>query len=132
MLPVPESAGEGDWNSWGLSLGYSLLNGIQQYFMLGANELDFELEGPWLRSQADRRYNLISLAFVDPSLGGSGYLRRIAEDFDKVAQRTIQHLDHADCEAACYRCLKSYQNQRFHEFLNWPRAMDALSKSWPI
>ena len=42
MLPVPETSGEGDWNSWGLSLGYSLLNGIQQYFMLGAN---FETHG---------------------------------------------------------------------------------------
>ena len=68
------------------------------------------------------------MSLVDPSLGGSGYLRRIAEEFDKVAQRTIQHLDHADCEAACYRCLKSYQNQRFHELLNWPRTLDALQE----
>ena len=32
----------------------------------------------------------------------------------------MDHLDHPDCETACYRCLKSYQNQRYHEFLDWP------------
>ena len=43
-----------------------------------------------------------------PSLGGSGYLPRIAEQFHAVAARAIEHLDHSDCETACYRCLKSY------------------------
>jgi len=96
--------------------------------MLGANELDFELAGPWLHSDLVRQYNMLSLAFVDPSQGGSGYLRRIADEFHPVARRTIEHLDHPDCETACYRCLKSYQNQRFHENLRWPQVMDALEE----
>lgn len=72
LVPVP-GADEG-WKSWGLSLGYALLNGIQHHFMLGANELDFELEGPWEHGDEGRRYHLLSMAFIDPSLGGSGYL----------------------------------------------------------
>ena len=128
LLPVPQVVGDDQWLSWGLSLGYSLLYGMQHYFMLGTNEIDFELEGPWLHSDLGRRYNMLSLAFVDPSLGGSGYLRRVADEFHLVARRTIEHLDHPDCETACYRCLKSYQNQRFHDSLRWPQVMDALEE----
>ncbi len=96
--------------------------------MLGANELDFELEGPWLCGEATGRYQQLSLAFIDPSLGGSGYLPRIAEGFHHVAKRAIEHLDHPDYETACYRCLKSYQNQRYHENLARPQTISALEE----
>ena len=58
---------------------------------------------------------LVALSFIDHSLGGAGYLPRAVGDFDRVAQRAIQHLEHANCETACYRCLKSYTNQRHHD-----------------
>lgn len=126
LVPVPVTSEQDDWTSWGLSLGYALINGMQRYFMLGSGELDFELEGPWLTGEATGRYKMLSLAFIDPSLGGSGYLVRIAERFHRVAKRTIEHLDHPDCETACYRCLRSYQNQRHHEHLEWPQIIPAL------
>ena len=69
-----------------------------------------------------------SLTFIDPSLGGSGYLPRIAREMNLVAHRALEHLDHPNCETACYRCLKSYQNQRFHEWLNWPRILADLEQ----
>ena len=127
LVPVPSS--EERWKSWGLSLGYALLNGIQHHFMLGANELDFELEGPWEQGEEGQRYHLLSLAFIDPSLGGSGYLPRIAEDFHRVAQRTIEHLDHEECQTACYRCLKTYYNQRFHDQLAWPQTISRAERT---
>jgi hypothetical protein len=71
---------------------------------------------------------MVSLAFIDPSLGGSGYLERVAENLHHVATRAIDHLDHGDCETACYRCLKSYYNQRFHDKLSWPSALPALEE----
>jgi len=64
------------------------------------------------------------LTFIDPNLGGSGYLERFADRLPDVAAAALAHLDHADCEAACYRCLKSYENQRHHELLRW-------AGSWP-
>ena len=33
-----------------------------------------------------------------------------------------------NCETACYRCLKSYQNQRYHEHLEWPQIIPALEE----
>ena len=128
LVPVPEADKPDQWKSWGLSLGYSLLAGMQHFFMLDANELDFELEGPWKTDNAAGRYSKLSLAFIDPSLGGTGYLRRIAEHFDAVARQAIEHLDHPVCQNACYRCLKSYQNQRYHEHLAWPQVMPALEE----
>jgi hypothetical protein len=49
--------------------------------MLDPGELDFELEGPWKLGNQRQA----SLAFIDPSLGGTGYLRRIAGEFNLVA-----------------------------------------------
>jgi hypothetical protein len=128
LVPVPAASEPDQWLSWGLSLGYALLNGMRRYFMLGSGELDFELEGPWLTGDATGRYGMLSLAFIDPSLGGSGYLGRVAERFHRVANRAIEHLDHPDCETACYRCLKSYYNQRHHEHLAWPQIVSALEE----
>ncbi len=128
LVPVPVTSQVGEWQSWGLSLGYALINGMQHFFMLGSGELDFELEGPWQAGEATSRYSMLSLAFIDPSLGGSGYLPRIAEQFHAVAAQAIEHLDHSDCETACYRCLKSYYNQRYHDQLAWPQIMPALAE----
>jgi hypothetical protein len=128
LLPVPHSTPPGQIDSWGRSLGYSLLNGIQHQFMLGSGEVDFELEGPWNTGEAPGRYGMVSLAFIDPRLGGSGYLERVAENLNYVAARAIDHLDHQDCETACYRCLKSYYNQRYHDLLAWPQVLPALEE----
>src|SRR5579859_7211784 len=104
LLPVPVSDGDIDigLKSWGLTLGYSLRLGMRHLFMLDGAEIEFELEGPW--PTGDPTFELISLSFIDPTLGGTGYLRRIAEQFHLVAQRAIDHLDHPRCETACYRC----------------------------
>ncbi|MBD2014350.1 DEAD/DEAH box helicase [Microcoleus sp. FACHB-53] len=135
MLPVPNSIEKQELQSWGLSLGYALKAGMQHLYMLDNSEIDFEFEGPWAGRTDGKRYSWISLTFIDPSLGGSGYLRRIATEFDTVAKHAIAHLAHPGCETACYRCLKSYQNQRYHELLNWPQVIPALkelSKTPPI
>jgi hypothetical protein len=87
-------------------------------------ELQFEMEGPWKRDD----YRQVSLAFIDPSLGGTGYLRKIADEFVLAAARAIEHLDHPNCQVACYRCLKSYHNQWHHPFLRWPAALPHLQE----
>jgi hypothetical protein len=66
-------------------------------------------------------------------VGGSGYLERVAAELNVVAEHALQHLQHPDCETACYRCLKSYGNQRYHNLLQWPLAVPALEvlKEYP-
>jgi hypothetical protein len=112
--------------AWGRSLGEALMAGVQHAYMIDDDELAFDLEGPWSRSADGQQANYLSLTFTDPTVGGSGYLARIASELNIVAEHALQHLDHPDCETACYRCLKAYGNQRFHTLLQWPLAMPAL------
>jgi len=126
LAPVPDGANDEDLQTWGLTLGYALRLGMRHRYMLDGPEIEFLLEGPWEVEQHGRKYQQIGLSFIDPSVGGSGYLRRIAEELHLVAQRAIEHLDHPNCTTACYRCLKSYENQRHHDRLRWPRIIADL------
>lgn len=128
LIPVPETPDMDRLQSWGLSLGYALHAGMRHLYMLDGSEVEFELEGPWKVKTTDTVYNQLSLTFIDPSIGGSGYLQRVAGDLHMVAQRAIEHLDHPNCETACYRCLKAYQNQRYHDKLAWPQIMKDLEE----
>lgn len=120
IVPAPANTTADDVASWGYSLGYSLLAGIRHLYMLDGSEIDFQFEGPWPCDHAGVAYSSVALTFVDPSLGGSGYLHRVATDLHLVAARALQHLAHPGCETACYRCLKAYDNQRVHDKLVWP------------
>ena len=135
ILPVPSAAEEDQVKPWGLSLGYSLLAGVLHAYMLDGSELDFNLEGPWEIGEGDTRCRVVAVTFVDPSLGGTGYLERVAAGFHVAAKHAQHHLEHGGCETACYRCLKSYANQRFHEYLQWPLALpylEALAEAHPV
>jgi hypothetical protein len=134
LVPVPAVATDDDLGPWGLSLGYALRTGMRQLYMLDGPEIEFEMEGPWLSGEGHDRHGRVALTFIDPSLGGSGYLRRIATEFHLVARRALVHLEHEGCDTACYRCLKSYQNQRYHDRLAWPRVvadLEALASTPP-
>lgn len=107
---------------------------MRHLFMLDGSELEFELE-PMCKMSAPVPHVKGVLTFIDTAVGGSGFLERAAEQFHRVAAHAIDHLDHADCESACYRCLKSYNNQRHHQYLAWPVILpdlEHLSLSAPV
>ena len=134
MVVLPERVLPEPLEEWAHSLGAALRTGIRQHFLLDGSEIEFEREGPWQERGDAGAFQRLSLTFVDPSIGGSGYIPRIAREFHQVAARAIQHLRHSNCETACYRCLKSYQNQRHHDKLRWPVIMadlEGLAESAP-
>ncbi|MFZ4438831.1 MAG: DEAD/DEAH box helicase [Syntrophales bacterium] len=126
IVVLPERIEPEALDEWAHSLGAALRTGIRQHFVMDGSEIEFETEGPWQETGDTGSFQRMSLTFVDPSIGGSGYIPRIAREFHRVADRAIQHLDHPNCETACYRCLKSYQNQRHHDKLCWPLIMADL------
>jgi very-short-patch-repair endonuclease len=113
--------------SWAWTLGYSLLAGAERLFALTSRDFEAQFEGMRTRPGpgGDPAQEGI-LTFIDPNLGGSGYLERFAQRLPEVAAASLHHLDHEGCEAACYRCLKSYDNQRHHDLLSWPLVTSTL------
>lgn len=126
LVNLPPGLGIADYKKWGYSLGYALRVGIRQLYMLDGAEVEFELEGPWANEDPNGKWSVGCMTFIDASVGGSGFLERAAAELHLVARRALDHLDHQDCESSCYRCLKSYQNQRHHEFLSWPGVLSHL------
>ena len=135
LVPIPPGSSPAGVQTWAVSLGYALRIGMRRFFMLDGPEIEFEFEGPWNTRTSEQEIPCVALAFIDPSLGGTGFLPRVADEFHQIARTAMDHLDHEGCETACYRCLKSYTNQRHHEILNWTLAipfLEALSSDSPI
>jgi hypothetical protein len=109
---------------WAWTLGYALLSGAERL-----SSRDFEVVFEAVRvvpgpNGGPTRQGI--LTFIDPNLGGSGYLEKFAARLPEVAAGALHHLDHDGCEAACYRCLKSYDNQRHPDQLQWPLVVSTL------
>jgi ATP-dependent helicase YprA (DUF1998 family) len=65
--------------------------------------------------------------------GGAGYLERIAEQLPEAARVGLQICD-CDCVTSCYKCLRTYYNQREHLILNRKLVipmLEELSKMQP-
>lgn len=123
---LPPDFEQPDYETWGYSLGYALRIGLRHLYMLDGPEIEFELESMWVDNTGGQTRRRGALTFIDPAVGGSGFLERALTEFHLVARRTLDHLDHPLCEGACYRCLKSYTNQRHHEQLSWPTILPDL------
>ncbi|MBI4506370.1 MAG: DUF1998 domain-containing protein, partial [Chloroflexi bacterium] len=111
-----------------LSLQYALKRGIEARYQLEESELACE---PLPTAEEARQ-----VLFYEAAEGGAGVLVRLAEEPGALAEvareaLAICHFDPdtgadrrraaratEDCEAACYDCLLSYSNQRYHELLD--------------
>ncbi|MBI4321318.1 MAG: DUF1998 domain-containing protein, partial [Chloroflexi bacterium] len=119
-----------------LSLQYALKRGIEAHYQLEDSELACE---PLPNDDEPNQ-----ILFYEASEGGAGVLVRLAEEADALAQVArealrICHFDpdsgadlrraeraSEDCEAACYDCLLSYGNQRYHASLDRQLLQDTL------
>lgn len=127
-LDLPKGMSDEEWLTWGHSIGASLRRGFRSVYALDGAEVEYELEPTWEVTKNDHTVSRGSLLFIDGAVGGSGFLERAIGEFDVVAKAALRHLDHADCDSACYRCLKSYDNQRFHKNLSWARVWSDLQE----
>ena len=118
----------------------SLMEALRQGIILTYQLEENEIEAEPLPSPAERRLIL----FYEASEGGAGVLRHLAnsrDDWRQVLRYALEvcHFDpdtgedlrrakgmHEDCEAACYHCLLSYRNQRYHRELDRHAAQPIL------
>ncbi|MEG1668455.1 DEAD/DEAH box helicase [Chryseobacterium sp.] len=105
-----------------LSVMYAVLNSF-------ANELNIErgdIKGclTYKMKFGKMEHKII---IYDAVPGGAGHSRRFVTEYgsvlNAVIKRAIQLLETCTCEPSCYRCLRSYENQKIHETLNRQKAL---------
>jgi len=70
------------------------------------------------------------IIIYDSVPGGAGHSRRLitqsGDVLKTVIKRAITILSECDCEPSCYKCLRSYENQKVHEILDRQKALKFL------
>jgi very-short-patch-repair endonuclease len=132
LLDVPLSA-DVEPESFYTTLLYTWTRALMVAFNLDESELDgFLAPGPGKEAP----YRIV---IYETSVGGSGVLASLAEKgrLETVVARAREMLHEGDpgggCEHACYECLLSFYNQRFHRLLDralvlpWLQSLENLA-----
>jgi len=110
-----------------LSVMYALLNSF-------ANELNIERRDikaclTYKRTNSKMEHKII---IYDSVPGGAGHSRQfVTEDGEvlkAVIKRAIILLNTCECSPSCYRCLRSYENQKIHEILDREKTLNFLKQ----
>jgi superfamily II DNA/RNA helicase/very-short-patch-repair endonuclease len=124
-IEVPAGVRGGDGGlTWAWSVGAALQQGAIRRFSLDENDL-----AVWVvtrRIDGGAAEEAVQIALIDDVTGGSGTVERLAASFSSVARAALEHLADHSCDSACYRCLRTYHNARYSNFLEWRSAMGFL------
>lgn len=100
---------------WAWSLVYAIIQGTILEFELDEGDID----GIVLTKRESGVESVLEILWVDTVVGGSGVLQDMADQFPQIASAALRHLEGHDCSSSCYRCLRTYNNQRQHNLLDW-------------
>lgn len=102
---------------WAWSFAHAMIQGAAREFVIDPR--DIEPVVLVAQSADGLTKGVIELLWADTVTGGSGILSAMAERFPAVARAALEHLNGHDCPSSCYRCLRTYTNQRVHSLLDW-------------
>ena len=111
-----------------LSVMYALLEGVSR--QLGIERTD--IKGTLFR-EVKGGYQIYSIILYDAVAGGAGHVRRLVTDDGKVLNTVIEKAiaicEGCDCDGSCYKCLRNYYNQKYHDQIDRMEAATFL-KQW--
>lgn len=101
----------------------ALLRGISQYFMIELSEID----GCFYTGSSDDEHSQIVLFDTVP--GGAGYVRKLIDkdvSLREIFKQSLEIVKNCICNEneSCYSCLRSYNNQKYHDVL---KRVDAIN-----
>ena len=102
------------------SILYGLLAGACDVLEIARDDID----GTVLPAKGN------ALVLFDTVPAGAGLVRRIADELPRVVTAMHVRVNACDCgiETSCYRCLRVYRNQVFHDALRRSFVLDAMSQ----
>lgn len=110
-----------------LSVMYSILNAFAD--VLSIEKRDIKACLTYKLKDGIYSHQII---IYDSVPGGAGHSRRLVTESGDVLKaviaRAIKILSECDCEPSCYKCLRSYENQKVHETLDRKKALEFLSR----
>ncbi|MDD3831755.1 MAG: DEAD/DEAH box helicase [Clostridia bacterium] len=104
-----------DYNTM-ISVMYAVLNALSDEMDIERSDINGCLK--YINADIDLNYSLI---LYDAVAGGAGHVRRLLDENGKnlqnVLHRAFRNME-CSCDTSCYNCLRSYQNQKFHDILD--------------
>ena len=110
-----------------LSVMYALLNSFAHELNIERRDIKACLTFKITKGRMEHK-----IIIYDSVPGGAGHSRRLVTEDGKVLKavikRAINLLDTCECSPSCYRCLRSYENQKIHEILDREKALNFLKQ----
>ena len=108
-----------------LSVMYALLNSFSE--VLNIERRDIKACLTYKKKNGVMEHKII---IYDAVPGGAGHSRRLVTKngnvFKDVVRNAVKTLSSCECSPSCYRCLRSYENQKVHGILNREKALAFL------
>ena len=114
-----------DYNTM-VSVMYAILNAMAKYLNIERRDIKGCL--------SQKVFNGVisySIIIYDSVPGGAGHSRRLVTKDGKmlydILMSALNNMVKCDCDPSCYRCLRSYENQKIHDILDRQAAAKFLS-----
>ena len=100
------------WDCFRRSLGEALVAAVSRLLDIDQSEIGITFH------QSLNTVGGKELILYDTAPGGAGYSTRAVQYIQEVFQIAEQIVESCECGDSCYSCLRSYNNQMFHQRLN--------------
>lgn len=100
---------------------YAFLEGISIAFDIERTDID----GLYVKDRSMETFVLF-----DTVPGGAGHVKRLLNEneFIKALGVSLEIVSRKCCDTACYKCLKNYYNQAYHNFLDKKLALNTIKR----
>lgn len=116
VAKVSFSCDTSDYNTM-VSVMYAILNAIAKDLNIERRDIKACLSARIVNNTLD-----YSIIIYDSVPGGAGHSRRLVTQDGKalynIFMSALRSMKNCDCDPSCYKCLRSYENQKIHDILD--------------